>query len=337
MRRAMGLFDSLKPWYNGKVSDIKNNLVVLRTEPQDPKEAEGKVPEEKKEDLPKSKTLVLTEEELKFVETGKDFIKLLEEKQLDVARIIETVEYEKELKYLQIELNKLQSDVVKNNRRVVVIFEGRDAAGKGGTIRRFTQHLNPRDIEVVALTKPNETERGQWYFQRYIQKLPAPGTIVFFDRSWYNRAVVEPVMGFCSQQEYEKFMLQVPEFENMLHEDGIELIKFWFSISKEEQQKRFRSRRKNPLKQWKMSPVDEKAQELWNEYTHYKQEMFARTHTPFSPWVIVQADSKRRARLESIRYMLSKLNYEGKSIAAVSLRPDAKIVMKYNHNRLLPE
>lgn len=326
------------------MSDAKNNLIVLRGEGSEtnetkeaPKEAPKEVSTVAPKEAPKAKTLTLDEEELLFVESGKEFIKLLEKKQLDVSRIIETIEYEKELKYLQIELNKLQSDVVKNKRRVVVIFEGRDAAGKGGTIRRFTQHLNPRDIEVVALTKPNETERGQWYFQRYIQRLPAPGTIVFFDRSWYNRAVVEPVMGFCTQAEYENFMLQVPEFENMLHEDGIEVIKFWFSISKEEQQKRFKSRRKNPLKQWKMSPVDERAQELWDQYTLYKQQMFARTHTPYSPWVIIQADSKRRARLESIRYMLSRLKYEGKEVSTVSLRPDPKIVMKYNHNRRLPE
>ena len=316
------------------MSDLKNNVVSLRAEDQEKK------PETQATSAPtpsKAKSLVLSEEELKFVETGKDFIKLLEKKNLDTKAILETVQYEKELKYLQIELNKLQNDVVKNNRRVVVVFEGRDAAGKGGTIRRFTQHLNPRDISVVALSKPNETERGQWYFQRYIQRLPAPGTIVFFDRSWYNRAVVEPVMGFCTQQEYENFMFQVPEFESMLHEDGIEIIKFWFSISKDEQEKRFKSRRKNPLKQWKMSPVDEKAQALWDQYTIYKQQMFARTHTPYSPWIIIQADNKKRARLESIRYILSKLNYEGKDIASISLRPDSKIVMKYNHNRRLPE
>lgn len=310
------------------MSEANNKVVTLHSPTQEQVE---------KKETSTSKTLVLNPDELMFVQSGKEFIKLLEKKELDVQRIIETIEYEKELKYLQIELNKLQNDVVKNNRRVVVIFEGRDAAGKGGTIRRFTQHLNPRDIEVVALTKPNETERGQWYFQRYIQRLPAPGTIVFFDRSWYNRAVVEPVMGFCTKQEYENFMLQVPEFENMLREDGIEMIKFWFSIGKEEQEKRFKSRRKNPLKQWKMSPVDEKAQLLWDEYTFYKQQMFARTHTPMSPWIIIQANNKRRARLESIRYMLSKLSYEGKDIASVSLRPDTKIVMRYNHNRKLPE
>ncbi len=207
-------------------NDKKTNVVPLRISES---EADGK-------------TLILSENELRFVETGKEFIKLLEKKNLNVNRIIETMEYEKELKYLQIELNKLQNDVVKNNRRVVVIFEGRDAAGKGGTIRRFTQHLNPRDMEVVALTKPNETERGQWYFQRYVQKLPAPGTIVFFDRSWYNRAVVEPVMGFCTKKEYENFMLQVREFEQMLFEDGIELIKYWFSIEKSVQAERFAPR-----------------------------------------------------------------------------------------------
>lgn len=312
------------------MSDSKHNVVTLHN-------STSETVEKPNTPAPKTKDLVLTEEELKFVDSGKEFIKLLEKKNVDVKKIVETIEYEKELKYLQIELNKLQNDVVKNNRRVAVIFEGRDAAGKGGTIRRFTQHLNPRDIEVVALPKPNETERGQWYFQRYIQKLPSPGTIVFFDRSWYNRAVVEPVMGYCTKNEYENFMTQVPEFENMMHEDGIEVIKFWFSIDKEEQKKRFASRRKNPLKHWKMSPVDEKAQDLWNDYTFYKQEMFARTHTPYSPWIIVQANIKRRARLESIRYMLSKLNYEGRDESPISLRPDPKIVMRYNHNRKMPE
>jgi polyphosphate kinase 2 len=298
-----------------------NNVVVLRDGQEEPK----------------GKTLFLNENELKFVETGKDFIKLLEDKNLDVKKIIETVEYEKELKYLQIELNKLQNDIVKNNRRVVVIFEGRDAAGKGGTIRRFTQHLNPRDMDVVALPKPNEAERGQWYFQRYIQTLPPPGTIVFYDRSWYNRAVVEPVMDFCTNEQYEKFMSQVPEFEKMLVDDGIELVKFWFSISKDEQEKRFRSRRKNPLKQWKMSPVDEKAQALWDKYTYYKEKMFSRTNSHFGPWVIIQADVKRMARLESMRYLLSSLNYEGKELATVSLKPNPSIVMKYSKNRNIPE
>ncbi len=288
-------------------------------------------------DESKKKTLTISEDDLKFVESGKDFLKLLERKNVDVKRIIDTIEYERELKYLQIELNKLQNDVVKNNRRVVIIFEGRDAAGKGGNIRRFTQHLNPRDMEVVALPKPNETERGQWYFQRYVQKLPAPGTIVFFDRSWYNRAVVEPVMGFCTKEEYDNFMLQVTQFEKMLHEDKIELIKFWFSISKEEQEKRFASRRKNPLKQWKMSPVDEKAQALWDQYTQYKQHMFERTHTSSGPWVIVQANVKRQARIESIRYVLSHLNYEGKETAGVSLKVNPQVVVKYGPKKVIPE
>lgn len=288
-------------------------------------------------DEKKERSLTLNEDELKFVETGKEFLKLLERKNVDVERIIDTMMYERELKYLQIELNKLQNDVVKNKRRVVVIFEGRDAAGKGGTIRRFTQHLNPRDIDVVALSKPNETEHGQWYFQRYVQQLPVPGTIVFFDRSWYNRAVVEPVMNFCTQTEYETFMQQVPKFEKMLHDDGIEIIKFWFSISKEEQASRFRSRRKNPLKQWKMSPVDEKAQTLWDVYTSYKEKMFTGTHSAHGPWVIVQANVKRKARLESIRYMLSTLNYEGKENSPVQLQPDPKVIQRYHPNRNFEE
>lgn len=302
-------------------TDQNGNVIALRPQTDEKKE----------------KSLTLNEDELKFVETGKEFLKLLELKSVDVQRIMDTMEYERELKYLQIELNKLQNDVVKNKRRVVVIFEGRDAAGKGGTIRRFTQHLNPRDIDVVALPKPNETERGQWYFQRYVRQLPEPGTIVFFDRSWYNRAVVEPVMSFCTPQEYDSFMQQVPKFEKMLHDDGIEIIKFWFSISKEEQEKRFRSRRKNPLKQWKMSPVDEKAQALWDVYTSYKEKMFSSTHTSHGPWVIVQANVKQKARLESIRYMLSSLNYEGRENSPVSLQPDSKIVMRYHPNRNFDE
>lgn len=297
--------------------DKKTNVVPLRISES---EADGK-------------TLILSENELRFVQTGKEFIKLFEGKGLDTSRIIETIEYERDLKYLQIELNKLQNDVVKNDRRVVIIFEGRDAAGKGGTIRRFTQHLNPRDMEVVALTKPNETERGQWYFQRYVQKLPAPGTIVFFDRSWYNRAVVEPVMGFCTKKEYENFMIQVPEFEQMLFEDGIELIKYWFSIEKSVQAERFASRRKNPLKQWKMSAVDQKAQELWDQYTYYKEKMFEKTHTKNGPWIIIQANNKRKARIESIRYTLSKLDYEGKDSSSISLTPDPTIVLEHNPNR----
>jgi polyphosphate kinase 2 len=212
---------------------------------------------------------------------------------------------------------------------VAVLFEGRDAAGKGGTIKRFVEHLNPRSMGVVALPRPTEVERGQWYFQRYINVLPNPGEIVFFDRSWYNRAVVEPVMGFCTKEQYETFMAQVTDFEHMLYEDGIVVIKFWFSISKKEQKKRFDSRLENPLKQWKFSPVDVKGQALWDKYTKYKEQMFSKTHNSFSPWIIVKANDKRTARLESIRYLLSQFDFPNKGVAKIPLFPDPNIVEGY--------
>lgn len=311
-------------WYNSEM-ESKNKSIKLVEDPKNSKKNKKKDP---KKDY--AKEILLKDEELRFVTTGKDFLKLLSKKKLNAKRIQDTVLYERDLKLLQIELIKLQRDVIKNNRRVAIIFEGRDAAGKGGTIRRFMQHLNPRAIEVVALNKPTETQRGQWYFQRYVEKLPKPGTISFFDRSWYNRAVVEPVMGFCSDEEYEVFMRQVPEFEHMLYEDGVELIKFWFSISKDEQSKRFRSRRKNPLKQWKMSPVDQKAQSMWDRYTHFKEQMFTRTHNSFSPWVIIRANNKKRARLEAMRYTLSKLAYEGKDETTTHIEPDPNVVGRYH-------
>src|SRR5210317_2357212 len=192
----------------------------------------------------------------------------------------------------------------KKQKTSCIIFEGRDAAGKGGSIRRITEHLNPRSMRIVALAKPTEVEKGQWYFRRYIKEMPNPGEMVFFDRSWYNRAVVEPVMGFCNEQQHRTFIQQVPEFEHMLYEDNLELVKFWFSISKEVQEYRFESRRLDPLKQWKISPVDDKAQENWDVYTRYKNEMFSRTHTSYSPWIIVGANDKKKARLESMRYLL---------------------------------
>lgn len=239
------------------------------------------------------------------------------------------MQYERELKQLQIELVKLQQWVQKNNKRVAIIFEGRDAAGKGGSIRRFIEHLNPRSMRLVALTKPTEVEQGQWYFRRYIKQLPNPGEIVFFDRSWYNRAVVEPVMGFCTDEQYKQYMVQVPEFEHMLYESGVEIIKFWFSISKEEQQARFDSRLQNPLKRWKFSPVDQKGQALWKEYSFYKEQMFSRTHTSYCPWIVVKTNNKLTARLESMRYVLSKFNYEGKDKSEATLLPDPNVVMRY--------
>lgn len=246
------------------------------------------------------------------------------------AKALEVVQYENELLKLQAELVDLQQWVAKYKKRVCVIFEGRDAAGKGGAIRRFTEHLNPRSMRVVALTKPTEVEQGQWYFRRYIKELPEPGELVFFDRSWYNRAVVEPVMGFCSEEQYKKYMVQVPEFEHMLYEDGVIIIKFWFSISKDEQLRRFNSRLSNPLKEWKFSPVDKEGQKRWDLYTKYKEQMFSQTHTSFSPWIIVKTNNKKEARLESIRYVLSKFEYDRKGSTNTAILPDPNIIQRYH-------
>ncbi|MBT8327975.1 MAG: polyphosphate kinase 2 [Bacteroidia bacterium] len=255
---------------------------------------------------------------------------LAEEKNINIEKIVKNLRYEEELKLLQAELVSLQKWVSQNNKRVAIIFEGRDAAGKGGSIKRFTEHLNPRSMRKVALSKPTDIEKGQWYFRRYIKELPNAGEIVFFDRSWYNRAVVEPVMGFCDKKQYDQFMVQVPEFEHMLYESGVTLIKFWFSISKEEQVKRFNSRLKNPLKIWKFSPVDQKGQEMWDKYTHYKEEMFSKTHTTFSPWIIVKTNDKKEARLESIRYVLSRFDYTGKKDAKINVLPDPNVISRYH-------
>ncbi len=257
---------------------------------------------------------------------------ILAERGRDISNVLFSISYEDQMKNLQIELVKLQSWIAKNNMRVAILFEGRDAAGKGGTIKRFTEHLNPRSMRVVALSRPTDIERGQWYFRRYVKELPNPGELVFFDRSWYNRAVVEPVMGFCVEKQYEQFMRQVPEFEHMLFEDGLHLIKFWFSISKEEQERRFSDRGKNPLKEWKLSPVDKKGQELWDTYTYYKEHMFSRSHTAYSPWIIIKTINKKEARLESIRYVLSQFEYEGKNQALTRVLPDPNVVMRFHRS-----
>ncbi|WP_109852964.1 polyphosphate kinase 2 [Aquimarina sp. AU58] len=272
---------------------------------------------------------MFTLEELNQVKKRKHLISLADQKNINIKKILQKLRYEEELRSLQGELVNLQQWIAKKKLRVAVIFEGRDAAGKGGSIKRFTEHLNPRSMRIVALSKPTEVEKGQWYFRRYIKELPNPGEIVFFDRSWYNRAVVEPVMGFCSNKQYKNFMVQVPEFEHMLYEDGIIVIKFWFSISKEEQKKRFDARLQNPLKVWKFSPVDMKGQQLWNKYTKYKEQMFSKTHTTFSPWVIVKTNSKKTARLESMRYVLSRFDYTGKSKAKTTLLPDPNVILRY--------
>ncbi len=273
-----------------------------------------------------------TIEDLKEAKRRIDLIAIAKDKGINIKKVLRNLRYEEELRILQADLVDLQHYIAKNKLRVAVLFEGRDAAGKGGAIKRFTEHLNPRSMRVVALSKPTEVEKGQWYFRRYIKELPNPGEIVFFDRSWYNRAVVEPVMGFCKKGEYKKFIQQVPGFEHMLYEDGVILIKFWFSISKEEQKKRFDSRIKNPLKAWKFSPVDELGQELWDQTTHYKEQMFSKTHSTFSPWIIVKTNEKRTARLESIRYVLSQFDFVDSEQEETNSLPDPNVIMRYFRN-----
>lgn len=270
-----------------------------------------------------------SKEDFNSISTREELLALAKEKKINLSSIQEKIDYEEELKLLQTEMVYLQKYVKKNNLRVALLFEGRDASGKGGSIKRFMEHLNPRSTRVVALPKPTEIERGQWFFRRYIKQLPNPGEIVFFDRSWYNRAVVEPAMGFCTDEQYDRFMVQVPEFEHMLYEDGVILIKFWFSVSKEEQKKRFDSRLDNPLKVWKYSPVDMKGQELWDTYTKYKEQMFSKTHTSFSPWIIVKTNDKKVARRESIRHVLSQFNYPEKAKAPINLYPDPNVIVRY--------
>jgi polyphosphate kinase 2 len=233
--------------------------------------------------------------------------------------------YEQQMAELQVELLKLQSWVKETGERIIVLFEGRDAAGKGGTIKRFMEHLNPRGARIVALEKPNERERTQWYFQRYIENLPSGGEIVFFDRSWYNRAGVERVMGFCSPNDYLEFMRQCPDLERMLVRSGIRLFKFWFSVTREEQLRRFESRGNDPLKQWKLSPIDKASLDKWDTYTEAKEAMFFYTDTADSPWTIIKSDDKKRARLNCMQHFLSSIPYPNKNKRVV-LGPDPLIV-----------
>jgi polyphosphate kinase 2 len=227
--------------------------------------------------------------------------------------------YEQQKFGLQVELLKLQAWVKDTGQRVIVLFEGRDAAGKGGTIRRFMEHLNPRGARVVALGTPSEVEKSQWYFQRYVQHLPAAGEIVLFDRSWYNRAGVERVMGFCTRREYDEFMRQAPEFERMLVRQGIHLVKFWFSVSRQEQRRRFKERENHPLKQWKLSPVDRESLDKWDEYTRAKEAMFLHTDTADAPWTVIKSDCKKRARLNAMRYLLHVLPYAKKDAERIGV------------------
>ena len=236
------------------------------------------------------------------------------------------LEYEMELKKLQIELMKLQQHMKATGMRILAIFEGRDAAGKGGTIKRITAFLNPRYTRVVALTAPNDKEVTQWYFQRYVPHLPAAGELVLFDRSWYNRAMVEPVMGFCTDEQHKRFLKDVPLFEELLIKDGIKLFKFYFSVSKKEQARRFEARKTDPLKQYKLSPVDNLAQKYWDRYTVKKFQMLNESNRTISPWTIIRSDNKKKARLNCIRHLLSNVDYEDK-LDPEELRPDPEIVI----------
>ncbi|MGZ5252429.1 MAG: polyphosphate kinase 2 [Caldimonas sp.] len=233
------------------------------------------------------------------------------------ANLLSRKSYERQKYRLQVELLKLQAWVKETGQRVVIVFEGRDAAGKGGAIKRFMEHLNPRGARVVALEKPSEVEQGQWYFQRYVEHLPTRGEIVLFDRSWYNRAGVERVMGFCSEAEYDEFLRQVPEFERQLVRSGVRLFKFWFSVSRAEQRRRFKERQAHPLKQWKLSPVDMASLDKWNEYTRAKEAMFVHCDTSDAPWTVIKSDCKKRARLNAMRFLLGRMPYTNADRAGI--------------------
>lgn len=272
--------------------------------------------------------VALVDIESKFRKKNKSLQSLPKEKKKThvlIAKKKSDIDYEAEMLTLQLELTKLQRYIQESGQKVLIIFEGRDAAGKWGNIKRFTESLNPRSAKVVALMKPSDLEKWQWYFQRYIAHLPNAGELVFFDRSWYNRAGVEPVMGFVGKKEYEKFMEDVPLFEKMLTRSGIKVIKYYFSVSKAEQARRFDERRTNPLKQFKLSPIDQYSQKLWDRYTLAEYENFTRTHTDHAPWIIVNSDDKEASRINAIKYLLSQFDYPGK-ISAKKLSLDSAII-----------
>lgn len=309
----------MKPEY-GK--EIKETIAVEEDSGQNGRQGSGAAGKESSVEI----------EDLLGVKSAKKFLKRLKKKNISVGKIRKQLEYEKNLEKLQIELLKLQRSVRDEGRRVLILFDGPYASGKGGAIKKFMEHLSPGEVRLAALSEPTEEEAGQWYFQRFVKQLPNRGEMVFFHRSWYNRAVIEPVNGFCTQEQYAQFMDQVPEFEHMICEDGIDLVKFWFSISKEEQANRFKSMKKNPLKPRKPSAVASSSQELWDEYRRYEETMFSRTHTTFSPWVIIRAKNRRKARLESIRYVLANLKYKGKKKAGISLVPDPNTVHRFHRS-----
>ena len=267
----------------------------------------------------------ITDKDLDMLNSKKGLEALLRQPRFNLQKSLKNVKYEKRLEKLQEEMLILQQWVARNDKKVVILFEGRDAAGKGGAIRRIIQHLPPRAIRVVALPKPNQTELGQWYFQRYINRLPNNGEIVFFDRSWYNRAVVEPVNGFCTQKQYEVFMGQVNEFEKMLQDSGIILLKLYFSITKGEQARRFKDIMTSPHKRWKYSEVDKRATSLWDEYTRYKEAMFLNTQEA-APWKIIKANRKTNARIRAFEYILKKIPYEVKDIDTIKPKSIRKLL-----------
>jgi len=252
----------------------------------------------------------LTASDIKQLNTKKGLVALIDKEPLSVEKALRYIKYEKNLKKLQVELIRLQTWAIKNEERIIIVFQGIDAAGKGGAIRRITERINPRHMRIVALPKPTKDEQSQWYFQRYVEQFPKAGEMVLFDRSWYNRAVVEPVNGFCTQEEYEIFMNQVNDFERMILESGIHLVKIYMSISKKEQAKRFAEIKEDPLKQWKMTKLDERAQALWDQYTEYKNAMFEKTNTEISPWKIIRANRKTEARINVINHILKSIPYD---------------------------
>ncbi|MGJ8744683.1 polyphosphate kinase 2 [Polaribacter sp.] len=251
----------------------------------------------------------LSPKQIKKLNSKQGLLALLS-KPYNTDKAIRYVDYQRKLQKLQVELIRLQTWAINNNERIIIVFQGRDAAGKGGAIRRLTERINPRHMRIVALPKPTEDEQSQWYFQRYVEQFPKAGEIVFFDRSWYNRAVVEPVNNFCTEDEYKIFMNQVNDFERMILESGIHLVKIYMSISKKEQAKRFEDIKSDPLKQWKMTKLDEKAQGLWEQYTEYKNAMFRQTNTKISPWKVIRANRKTEARVNVINHILERIPYD---------------------------
>ena len=260
--------------------------------------------------IKKEKNINFSKKDLKLLNKNKALIDLISKDNTTLTKTLRYVRFERELKKLQVEMIKLQNWTSEKNKKIIIVFEGRDSAGKGGAIRRAIQNLNPRKLKVVALPKPTKTEQGQWYFQRYVEHFPRNGDIVFFDRSWYNRAVVEPVNGFCSAEQYENFMGYVNDFEKMITDDNIILLKLYFSISKETQKKRFNEIKNSPLKKWKFTEVDSKAQDFWDEYTKYKDKMFKKTNTKVAPWNIILADRKTDARISAIKLVLDNIPYD---------------------------